>query len=82
MNVKTEERKTIVRTFAFDRDERLAFDMVAKLCESIGLGLESENANEMISNYTGEVLTYKDLSTAISVLDTLSLNDEMSWDLK
>ena len=44
--------------------------------------LDFENASEMISNYTGEVLTYEDLNKVASVLDTLRLNDEMSWDLK
>ena len=82
MNVKTEERRTIVRTFAFDANEVNALDMADRICNSIRLGLDFEGAGEMISNFTGEVITYEDLARVQGILKGLILNDEHSWDLK
>ena len=82
MNIKTEERKTIVRTFAFDENEVNALDRGARICNIIRLGLDFEGLGEMISNHTGEVLTRKDLSVAEGVLRALIRNDDYSWNLK
>lgn len=82
MNVKTEERKTIVRTFAFDANEVNALDITHRICDHIRLGLAFEDLGEMISNHTGEVLTREDLDTTERVLRALIHNDEYSWDLK
>ena len=53
MNVKTETKKIITRTFSFDANECQAFDIVAKICNSLRLGFDFENASEMIINFTG-----------------------------
>jgi hypothetical protein len=82
MDVKTEERKIIVRTFEFDPNEADALDMTYKICDHIRLGLAFEDLGEMISNHTGEVLTREDLDTTERVLRALIQNDGYSWDLK
>jgi hypothetical protein len=82
MNVKTEERKIIVRTFEFDANEADALDMAHNICDSVRLGLAFEYVDEMMSNHTGEVLTREDLDTTERVLRALIQNDGYSWDLK
>lgn len=81
MNVKTEERKTIVRTFTFDTNEFKALDMAHRICDNVRFVFD-DYSGKMISNHTGEVLTREDLDTTKRVLRALIYNDEYPWDLK
>ena len=82
MKIQTREKREALGIFTFNANDLCHLTAVADICADIKHALHKMSTPEMWSNFTGEIITIADLENAISVLESLVVNDKHSWTLK
>lgn len=82
MKIQTEEKRKALGIFTFNANDLCHLTAVADICADISHVLHKMDTAEMWSDLTGDLITIGDLENAITVLESLVVNDNHSWTLK
>lgn len=81
MKIQTREKREALGIFTFNANDLCHLTAVADICADISHTLHKMDTAEMWSD-TEELITIGDLENAITVLESLVVNDKHSWTLK